>query len=153
MPQIDWGFEQQRFMDVAYRRTVAAAHAAFRTWHRSKRDDAVAEMVGKMWSQWSLLLMRGKDPQPMIGPLIHWAKMWVRYDRKIAGRGRCPDVYDYRAGMSQQDVDGQGRAHPSDRSARINAWIDWRLDARADDPGELVAALEQVGLTPGDLFD
>ena len=70
---------------MAYERTVAAAHTAFRKWHSRKRDDAVAEMVGKMWDQWARLLMRGKDPEPMLWPLIHWAKMWVRYDRKIGG--------------------------------------------------------------------
>jgi hypothetical protein len=149
--EIDWEFEKQRFKRVAYRRTVAAAHDAFRKWHRRKRDDAVAEMVGKMWDQWARLLMRGKDPEPMLWRLIYWARMWVRYDRKIAGRGRSPDVFDHRAKMTRQDLDGQGKAHPAERSARINGWIDWAVDARADDPSELAAALEQLGLTSDDL--
>ena len=144
---IDWQAEQDRFMRVAHERTVAAAHAAFRKWHSRKRDDAVAEMVAKMWDQWERLLIRGKDPEPMLWPLIHRARMWVRYDRKIAGRGRSPDVFDYRANMTRQDLDGQGKARPSERSARINGWLDWSLDARADDPAELAAALEAAGLT------
>jgi len=48
---IDWRAEQDRFMRVAYDRTMAAARGAFRKWHRRKRDDAVAEMIGKMWDQ------------------------------------------------------------------------------------------------------
>ena len=27
--------------------------------------------------------------------------------------------------MTRQDMDGQGKAHPAERSARINGWIDW----------------------------
>src|SRR3954453_22958798 len=144
--EIDWEFEKRRFTEVAYERTMAAAHAAFRKWHRRKRDDAVAEMIGKMWDQWARLLLRGKDPEPMLWPLIHWAKMWVRYDRKIAGRGRNPDVFDYRSNITRQDMDGKGKAHPSERSARINGLIEWGL-SDGDDPAELVAALEDVGLT------
>lgn len=147
---IDWQVEQDRFMAVAYKRAEASAHDAFRKWHSRKREDAVAEMLGKMWDQWARLLVKGKDPEPMIGPLIHWAKLWVRYDRKIAGRGRSPDVFDYRANMTRQDMDGQGKAHPTERSARVNAWIDWAVDAGEDDPGDLVAALEVVGLTSDD---
>ena len=148
---IDWRAEQDRFMAVEFKRTTAAAHDSFRKWHRRKRDDAVAEMIGKMWDQWSRLLIRGKNPEPMIGPLIHWAKLWVRYDRKIAGRARGFDVYDYRAGMQRQQLSGQGKASPTDRSAPNNAWLDWTVDAGADDPAELVAALEAVGLNSADL--
>jgi len=144
---IDWRAEQDRFVAVAYTRTMAAAHDAFRKWHRRKREDAVAEMVGKMWDQWARLLVKGKDPEPMIGPLIHWAKMWVRYDRKIGGRGRSPDVFDYRANMNRQDMDSQGKARPAERSARINGWLDWGVDASADDPAELAMALDAAGLT------
>ena len=70
----------------------------------------------------------------MIGPLIHWAKMWVRYDRKIAGRARSYDVFDYRAGMTRQDLDGQGRPHPAERGDRENHWIDWGSVKSDDDP-------------------
>src|SRR4051812_27342121 len=121
--EIDWEFEKRRFTEGAHERTVAAAHAAFRRGHRRKRDGAVAEMVGKMWDQWSRPLMWGKDPEPMLWPLIHWARLWVRYDRKIAGRGRNPDVFDYRAKMTRQDLDGQGKAHLAQRSARVNGWL------------------------------
>ena len=143
---IDWKREQQRFMAVAYERTVATAHRAFRTFHSRKREDAVQEMVSKMWDQWARLIMRGKDPETMIGPLIFWAVKWVRYDRKIGGRGN-PDVYDYRAAMTRQDLDGQGKAHPTERSSPINGWLDWAVKAQTDDPAELAAALEAAGLT------
>ena len=60
--KIDWKVEQQRFMEVAYKRTLAAAHDAFRKWHSRKRDDAVAEMVGKMWDQWTTAAHEGQGP-------------------------------------------------------------------------------------------
>ena len=144
--EINWRAEQDRFMAVAYERTVASAHAAFRGWHPRKRDDAVAEMVGKMWDQWARLFVKGKNPVPMIGPLIHWAKMWVRHDRKIAGRARSFDVQDYRANLTRHHLSGQGKASPTDRSDPGNGWIEWGL-SDGDDPAELVAALEAVGLT------
>src|SRR5262245_4857560 len=128
---VNWAVEQERFERVAYRRTLEAARRAFRGWHPRKRDDAVGEMMGKMWDQWSRLLLRGKDPERMLGRLIRWAIWWVRYDRRIAGRARSYDVFDYRARMKRHDLDGQGRAHPADRSDRSNHWIEWdgaRLD-------------------------
>ena len=39
----------------------AAFRTAFKKWHRRKRDDAVAEMMARMWDQWYRLLLRGKD--------------------------------------------------------------------------------------------
>ena len=36
--------------------------------------------------------------------------------------------------MTRQDLDGQGKAHPAERAARINGWLDWGVDAGADDP-------------------
>lgn len=149
MSEINWKQEQDWFMAVAFKRTEAAAHAAFRKWHRRKRDDAVAEMMGKMWDQWARLLMRGKDPEPMIGPLIHWAKMWVRYDRRIGGRGN-PDVYDYRAGMTRHLMDQRGQLKPHERSDRMNGFLEWAARADADDPAELAAALEAAGLALDD---
>ncbi|MDB5350129.1 MAG: hypothetical protein JWN86_1376 [Planctomycetota bacterium] len=148
---IDWRAEQDRFMALAFKRTTAAAHDSFRKWHRRKRDDAVAEMIGKMWDQWSRLVVRGKNPEPMIRTLLKWAILWVRYDRKIGGRGQSPDVYDYRAGMTRHDMDFQGRPHPTERSDPINGWLDWAVDAGADDPAELAAALDAFGLTSEDL--
>ena len=79
-----------------------------------------------MWYQWTCCLEKGKDPAEMIGPLIHWAIMHVRYDRRIAGRAQSYDVFDYRAGMNRQHMDGQGKAHPTERSDGVNGWIDWR---------------------------
>jgi hypothetical protein len=143
---LDWTIEKERFERVAYRRTLDAARAAFRRWHSGKRDDAVAEMVGKMWDQWSRLLVNGKDPERMLGTLIKWAIWWVRYDRKIAGRARSFDVFDYRAGMKRQDLDSQGRPHPAERSDRNNHWIDWRGVRLDDDPAAWAEAREGFGL-------
>src|SRR5687768_7169341 len=120
--KINWRAEQQRYMQVAYTRCERAARRAFKKWHERKKDDAVQEAQSKMWYQWRCCLERGKDPAEMIGPLIHWAVLHVRYDRKIAGRARNIDVFDYRAKMNRQDMDGQGKAHPSERSDRINGW-------------------------------
>jgi hypothetical protein len=91
--------------------------------------------------------LKGKDPVALLGANIRWAILWVRYDRKIAGRGRAPDVFDYRAGMQRHHLSGQGKASPTDRSDPGNGWIEWGLDAGADDPAELVAVLDAVGLT------
>src|SRR3954449_13015096 len=142
----DWRAEQDRFMALAYTRCERAARRAFKGWHERKRDDAVQEAVGKMWYQWRCCLEKGKDPAGMIGPLFHWAVMFVRYDRRIAGRAPSYDVYDYRAGMTRQDMDGQGKASPAERSARINNWIEWRLGT-GEDPAALSAALEGAGMT------
>ena len=46
-----------------------------------------------------------------------------------------------------------GRARPArqTRARPNNAWLDWTVDAGADDPSELVAALEAAGLTSEDM--
>lgn len=144
---IDWQAEQRRFMEVAYQRAERAARRAFKRWHPRKRDDAVQEACSKMWYSWHCCLERGKDPAEMIGPLIHWSIMHVRYDRRISGRPRNIDIQDYRCGMTQHLMDGRGRLQPHDRVARINGFLDWTGQARTDDPAELVAALEGAGLT------
>lgn len=148
---IDWRVEQNRFMQTAYPRALGAARRAFKKWHERKRADAVQEAVAKMWYQWRCCLEKGKDPAGMIGPLVHWAIMHVRYDRRIAGRAQSYDVMDYRAGMRRQQLSGQGKVSPTDRSDPGNAWIDWAVDAGEDDPADLVAALESVGLMSEDL--
>ena len=84
----------------------------------------------------------------MIGPLVHWAIMHVRYDRRIAGRAPSFDVYRLpgRDDPAATGRAGQGSARRT-AATRINGWIDWAVDAGADDPAELVAALESAGLT------
>jgi hypothetical protein len=148
--KIDWKAEQDRFMAAAYDRCERAARRAFKKWPRRKRDDAIQEAMGKMWYQWRCCLEKDKEPAEIIGPLIHWAIMFVRYDRRIARRSGGIDVYDYRAGMRRQQLSGQGKASPTDRSDPGNTWLDWALDAGEDDPADLVAALEAVGLTSDD---
>ncbi|MDB5352699.1 MAG: hypothetical protein JWN86_3946 [Planctomycetota bacterium] len=143
---LDWTIEHERFERVAYHRTLDAAKRAFKGWHERKRDDAVSEMVAKMWDQWSRLLERGKDPEGMVKTLIKWAILWVRYDRKVAGRARGIDVYDYRAGMTRQDLDGQGRPHPTERGDRQNARIDWRGVKLDNDPALWAEAKDELGL-------
>jgi hypothetical protein len=144
---IDWTAEQERFMTLAYTRCERAALTAFKKWHERKKDDAVQEALSKLWYQWRCCLEKGKDPAGMIGPLIHWAIMFVRYDRRIAGRAPCYDVYDYRAGMVRHLMDGRGKLEPHERSDRVNGFIDWSPEAGSDDPAELASALEQAGMT------
>lgn len=148
MSEIDWQVEHKRFMDVAYSRTMKAAQRAFSGWHVSKQSDSVASCIGKMWDQWSRLLLRGRDPEPMIAGLIRHALLFVRYDRKpsIIDRARTPDVYDYRSGFKRQMLSEQGEASPTDRSDAGNTWINWHVQA-GDDPCELAAALEETGIS------
>ena len=145
MNGINWDQEQQRFMGIAFPATQKAASRAF--WHwRDKRDDAIQECLAKMWDQWSRLLLRGKNPERMIGTLIKFAILWVRYDRKIGGRARTPDVYDFRSGFTQQQFSDDGQACPSDRADPANPWIDWQVQT-GDDPAALCCALESTGIT------
>jgi hypothetical protein len=152
MNDLDWEAEHVRFMTVAYARTVTSAKRAFWGWHSRKKDDAIQECLAKMWDQWSRLLLRGRDPEPMLKGLVKYAILWVRYDRRIGGRSRTPDVYDYRAGLTPQQIDDQGWANPSDRSAAGNAWINWNLHG-GDDPCDLAAALERCRILLAQRYD
>jgi hypothetical protein len=147
MNTIDWQAEHERFMAVAYDKAKRAAKRAFRGWPDSKREDAEAEFISKVWHQWMCRLMLTKDPAPLLFAFLHWAKRWVQYDRRIAGRPRNIDIQDYRSQMVQHLLDGRGKLEPHDRSARINAYLDWTGAARTDDPADLAAALEQAGLS------
>src|SRR3954466_6448677 len=98
---INWDVERERFERVAYPFALGGARRAFGGWHERKRDDAEAEFLAKMWDQWMRLLLKGTDPEPLLWPLIHWAKQWVRYERHLAGRPRNIDIQDYRTGMTR----------------------------------------------------
>jgi hypothetical protein len=152
MNDLDWEAEHVRFMTVAYARTVASAKRAFWGWHSRKRDDAIQECLAKMWDQWSRLLLRGRDPEPMLRGLIKFAILWVRYDRRIGGSAPMPDVYDYRAGFTQQHLNGQGWAYPSDPSDAGNGWINWDVH-KGDDPSDLAAALERCRILLAQWYD
>ena len=138
---------QERFVEVAYPRTLRAAQRAFRSWHERKRAEAIQECLAKMWDQWIRLVNRGRNLESLLNGLIKYAILWVKYDRKLGGRARRIDVMDYRAGMKQQKLNGKGEASPSDRSDKNNGWIDWVVSARSDDPAQLASALEEVGLS------
>jgi hypothetical protein len=153
MSVIDWKAGHARFMDIAYDRALRAAKRAFRGWHASKQDDAQAEFMAKMWDQWKHLLKRGKDPEPMLYPLIHWAKRWVEYDRRLSGRPRNIDIQDYRAGMVQHLMDGRGKLEPHDRSDRTNGFLDRTGAARTDSPSDLAVALAETELTIEEWYD
>ena len=137
---------QERFVEVAYPRALKAAHKAFKSWHESKRADAVQECMAKMWDQWVRLVNRKRNPEPLLNGLIKYAILWVRFDRRLSGRSRRIDVMDYRANMKQQELNGKGEACPTDRGDKMNGWIDWAVSARSDDPAQLASALEEAGL-------
>jgi hypothetical protein len=147
MNTIDWQAEHARFMATVYEPARRAAQRAFRRWPERKRDDAEAEFMGKVWDQWKRLLERGKDPVPLLYPLLFWAKQWCYQDRRLSGRPRNIDIQDYRSKMIAHLMDGRGKLEPHDRSARINEFLDWTGTARTDDPSELAAALAETGLT------
>jgi hypothetical protein len=144
---IDWDVEKQRFERVAYPFAVRAARRAFKRWHERKRDDAEAEFLAKTWDQWKRLLDKGRDPEPLLWPLLYWAKRWCYMDRRLSGRPRNIDIQDYRTGMTRHMLDEQGQPRPHDRADPINDWLDWSGQARTDNPAELAAALELAGLT------
>ncbi len=81
---------QDRFMRLAYVRTVAAARKAFRSWHICKREDAVQEPLTKMLDQWVRLKARGGPPGEIVGGLIRYAILFVRYDRRVSSRAIQP---------------------------------------------------------------
>jgi len=152
MNTVNWAAEHKRFMDLVYPRTLKAASRAFSGWHSSKIDDVTAELVAKVWDSFIRLCLRGRDPEPMINSLIRWGVMWCRYDRKIAGRARRPDVYDFRANMHRQLLSEQGVASTSERSSREQFFIDFNLHT-GDDPSELASALEETGLSLEEWLD
>jgi hypothetical protein len=145
--------EQQRFVDLAYARTLRAAQKAFKHWPERTRGDGIQECLSKMWHQWICLVNRGRDPVPLLPGLIKYAILWVRFDRKIAGRSRSYDVQDYRASMKRQLMSGRGEISPTDRSDKNNGWINWTVSARADDPAQLAIALEEAGISLRDWVD
>ncbi len=149
---MNWKREHERFLTVAYHRTMKAAKRAFYGWRSCNRDDAIQECLAKMWDSWSRLLHRGKNPEPMTAGLIKFAILWVKYDRKIAGRSRVPDVYDFRSGFKQQQISEQGQANPADRSDPENTWISWNLSG-GDNPSDLAAALETSGISLAQWYD
>lgn len=151
MSNLDWEEEHERFMADVYPRTMTAAKRAFNGWHSPKQADAIQECLAKMWDSWSRCLKIGKNPEPMTSAMIKFAVLWVRYDRKIGGRSRKPDVYDYRSGFSRQMLSDQGHATPSNRSSAENPWIEWAL-SDGDDPADVVMALEATGLSFADYY-
>jgi hypothetical protein len=147
METINWDAERERFEQVAYPFALRAAKRAVKKWPERKKDDAEAEFLAKLWDQWKRLLDKGRDPEPLLWPLLYWAKKWVYQDRRLSGRPRNIDIQDYRAGMVQHLMDCRGRLKPHERSARINGFLDWTGQARTDDSGELIAALETAGMS------
>ena len=101
--------------------------------------------MAKMWDQWSRLHLKDQDPEPLLWPLIHWARQWVRYDRRLSGLPRNLDIQDYRAGMTQHLMDERGKLRPHDRADRSNGFLDWSSQARTDDPAELAVPAPKKG--------
>ena len=139
---IDWTKEHQRFTLLAYRQGMKAAQRLAKRFPPQKQDDVTGEFMGKMWHQWRCYRENGKDPSTMVYQFIHWAKLWVRYDRKISGRNAQYDIQDYRAHMVDNTINRHGELKPRDRSSRINGFIDWNRSNREFDPSVLASELE-----------
>ena len=118
MNTIDWRAEHERFERVALPFALKAARRAFKRWHERKRDDAEAEFMAKMWDQWARLLLRGKDPEPMLWPLIHWAKQWVLHGQETV---RPPPQPRYRGLSSRHDPTPYGRARPAQAARKVSS--------------------------------
>ena len=144
--KIDWENEKQRFTEVAYPFARRAAQRAFKRWPDHKQADAIQEFLAKTWDSWKRLLERGRDPEPLLWPLLYWAKQWVYQDRRLSGRPRNIDIQDFRTGIVQHLLTEQGQPRPHDRSARINGFLNWTGQARTDEPAALVEALETAGM-------
>jgi hypothetical protein len=144
--EINWQVEHETYLSHAFPAAQKAALRAFWHWREDKRTEAIQEAHAKMWDQWSRLLLRGKRPETMIGSLIKFAILWVRYDRKLGGRARTPDVFDFRSGFKQQLLGDDGQACPSDRADAANPWINWDVSS-GDSPSDLAAALEETGIS------
>ena len=105
MNNLNWEHEHERFMTVAYPRIVKAARRAFWHWKSTSAQRLSRNASGRMG-----LLATGNssgivpDPEPMLA-IIKFASLWVRYDRKIAGRARTPEVFDYRSASSSSFSD------------------------------------------------
>jgi hypothetical protein len=152
MSKINWNVEHATYLTHAFPAAQKAALRAFWHWRQDKRDDAIQECHAKMWDQWSRLLLRGKRPEKMIGSLIKFAILWVRYDRKLSGRARMPDVYDFRSGFKQQQFSDDGQASPTDRADPMNPWINWEVQT-GDNPPDLAAALQTTGVSVAQWYD
>jgi hypothetical protein len=152
MNNVNWQVEHERFMTSVYPRIVKAATHAFWHWKSNKRPDAIQEAVSKVWDSFIRIRLRNRDPEPLLAGIIKYAILWVRYDRRIAGRSRMPDVFDYRSGFKQQQFSDDGGACPSDRGDAENAWIDWNVQT-GDDPCALASALEQTGTSLAQFCD
>jgi hypothetical protein len=146
MSDINWEVEKARFMDVAYERTLRAAKRAFWHWPENKRQEAIQTCLAQMWLQWVRILKAGKQPEPILGGLIKYACLHVRYDRPVSimERARTPDVFDFRSGFKQQLLSDHGEACPTDRADANNPWINWHVQA-GDNPCDLASALEETG--------
>ena len=94
--------EQRPFLETADPRALGVAERAFQRWPGRERDDAIAEWVATVWATRVFNLETGKDSVARLGPNIHRAILWVRYDRRIAGRAMGFDVFDDRANMKRR---------------------------------------------------
>jgi len=128
--------EQRRFMELAHPRALRAAQRAFKRWPRRKREDAIAEMVGKVWMTWVLTMERGKDSVALLGPNIHFAMLRVRHHRKNAGGARGFDMFDDRANRERHPfliIGGESRAArfgpttPKQFLRRIRRALTWQF--------------------------
>ena len=100
--QIDWQVEKDRFERVAYPFALRAAKRAVRGWHPRKQDDGIQEFLAKTWDQWSRLLAKGKDPEPMLWPLLSLPSRNTPNEKRTRSSSghQYPHTPQLRAGLS-----------------------------------------------------
>ena len=145
-----WRRNKTGSCDLAYSRTLRRLGKPFapgtlaRKRMQSRKPSRRCGINGSGWCRGVV------TPSQFIGGMIYHALMFVRYDRKVAGRARRPDVFDYRSGLKQQRSTVRATPARATGATRRTAGSIWRL-ASGDDPAEVLAALEVTGLTLADL--
>ena len=93
MNNLNWEAEHERFMTVAYDRTMTAAKRAFYGWHTPKKDDAVAECMARCGISGQGFSMRGQESRTHA--------LWIDQVRHPLGQIRPPDC---RAGSKRRHL-------------------------------------------------
>jgi hypothetical protein len=155
-----------------------AARFAFRTFNRSDRDEAIADVCAAVWSSWHGLIKRGKNPLE-VGPfgILTNAIRYVKHGRRVgnrgSGRGRF-DLWNHRfqkargfhmvslaAARREGDlkawIANDHRSTPADHAIFLLDFEDWlaRLPQRRRLSAQLLSqgygtkeVALQVGVTP-----
>ena len=96
MNDLNWEREQKRFMTMAYPRIVKAAKQRSGTG-RAATPDASRQSLGEDLGPWRRLLLRGRDPEPMLACDHQGARSGSSTTARSPGGPASLDIHDYRA--------------------------------------------------------